>query len=318
MIALYQRLSPRCHTTNQLNRLLIALENRMTPTELLELHQALSSQHNANTPPATNQAQANPPTGQQTSINEMERNALGYQWVHSLSQKLMYVPSNFAARFTRRKLCNGIYIFSGSGQNESKTVLVCFSGNEQRMMMPMPLFLQHIDPALTDIVYLRTVKGQGYRNGILGLAPNLETSFQELSAILSRMHYRSIAIMGVSAGGLPAILAGLQLGANAVLSVAAGNPNDEKWRDLSDGQGSTKLFHRFSKHSPQSHPEIFLVHGEQYPEDALANASIAACIKTKDTISVVNAGHNALYPLVQQRLFAELLRLTVFIPSHKE
>lgn len=314
MINLYQRLSAACRTVNQLNKLHIALENRMTPVELVSLHKFLLPTNNVpkEQPPAT----ATPAATRlmATQIDETAKNILQREWISGLHHKFLFAGKSTPMPFTRRKIHNGVYSYSSPGEKQFKTALVCFTGNAQRMMMPTPVFLQNVASSQTDVIYLCTRRGDGYRNGIVGLGSDFETSVHRLDLLLKPHGYGRVATVGTSAGGLPALLAGLQLGADAVLSVGAANPNDARWIPQGSNQKHSNLFDRFANYGSR-HPDIYLVHGALYPPDISANEAIAAKIKTSETISVPDSSHVVLFDLLTRGLLGGLLKRTVLPPT---
>jgi hypothetical protein len=177
-------------------------------------------------------------------------------------------------------------------------------------MMPMPVFLQHIDGRATDVAYLRT-EHTGYWKGIRGIADELEASIAALEGLLNMRDYDRVAIMGTSGGALPAILAGLQLRVDAVLSVGPDNPNDIRWKASMKGKGITTLFRRFASANAKI-PEVHLVCGAESVQDVAAVAVIASCIQVRDITRVPNAKHDCLYPLLQRGQFRDLLQSTLF------
>lgn len=286
----------------------------MTPLELVELHKFLLQHSQLATAPPKGEASSTAlPNAIGTQINEAERTILQRAWISELHSKYLLARKVPAESFTRHKLCKGIYIFSEPGEKRSKTALVCFTGSAHRMMMPTPVFLQNLVSSNADIIYLRTKKGDGYRTGVVGLGDDLETSIQLLNTLIKRQGYGRVACIGVSAGGLPAIIAGLEIEADTVLSVGAGNPNDAKWplRTSSNGLGKFNKSTDYKSH----YPDIYLVHGALYQNDANANKAIAAKIKTTGTISVPNSSHVVFYDLLKRGLLSELLSQTVLAPK---
>jgi len=116
--------------------------------------------------------------------------------------------------------------------------------------------------------------------------------------------------MGTSGGGLPAILAGLRLGADAVLAAGPNSPADERWTELSDGQGGAELFRRFAGAQARV-PDIHLVYGAFAKKDKESARAIASCVPVKSVTKVPETGHAVLFPLVERGKFRKLLRRTV-------
>jgi len=327
MIELYKRLARGCKTVNQLNRAHIALDRLMTPLELMGLRAELRRRgwvaqrvsQVRNLPKKAHRlliaslttvqddkfvASAPPLTG-------IDKLSLSKAWIDELHRKFALAGKDSPEPFVRRRLRQAVWIFKSDCDRRQKMLLICFSGNGQRPMMPMPVFLQHIDGRATDVAYLRTEQRAGYRKGIRGVANDLHASIAALEGLLDVREYRRVATIGMSGGALPAILAGLQLGVDAILSVGPNSPNDDRWTGFVKGKGATDLFRRFASGSTKT-PEVYLVHGAKSARDAAAATVIASCIQVRDIKSVPNARHGALYPLVKRGQFGDLLRSTVF------
>lgn len=251
-----------------------------------------------------------------TLISEHERQRLQVEWIKKLHRQQMLANKASPMPFKRRKLFHSTFIYESEDNKASKIALVCFTGNEQRMMMPTPTFLQHIDSNRADVIFLQTRKGQGYRNGILGFGDDLENGLVKLEELLGSMGHGSVATMGVSAGGVATILAGLKIGANVVLSVGSTNPDDVRWHPHSDGHGAKKLFEKYC-HGTNRRPDIYLMHGELSQEDAAANTVISNSIQTKHTFEIKKSNHVVLNHILQQGTLAMLLNNTV-LSAHTE
>jgi hypothetical protein len=319
MIELYTRLTRCCSSENQFNKVHIALENRMTPLEAAELCAALRGSRSARLP---SRARRGPvrlalrlfrPFRRRHAATRPETDAApsthSKAWISKLWKKMALAGGQPAA-FVRRRLHHGVSRFEGQGRRDRKTLLICFSGNAHRVMMPWPVFLQHIDVKRADVVYLRTVKNRGYRSGIRGLADDLAESIDALERLVECRTYRKVSVMGTSGGGLPAILAALRLGADAVLAAGPNSPADERWTELSDGRGGAELFRRFAGAQVRL-PDIHLVYGAFAKKDKESARAIASCVPVKSVTKVPETGHAALFPLVERGKFRKLLRRTV-------
>jgi hypothetical protein len=316
MIELYARLTRCCRSENQFNRVHIALENRMTPLEFAGLFTALTggreltmtgwARHWPLRPMLRRLMAARPAAGtpELAGVSDYSR-----AWMARLHAKFA-LAGRLPESFVRQRLRHSVSRFEGHGRRDCKTLLICFSGNAHRMMMPWPVFLQHIDARHADLVYLRTVKHCGYRSGIRGLADNLPESIDALERLVECRTYRKVSVLGTSGGGLPAILAGIRLGAGAVLAAGPNSPEDERWTELAEGRGGAELFRRFAGTQARL-PDIHLVYGAFAKKDKESARTIAACLPVKSITKVPETGHSVLYPLVERRQFRKLLRRTV-------
>jgi hypothetical protein len=315
MIELYKRLSRSCNTFNQLNRALLLLEKRMTPLELFGLRSDLRLCGRAS--PRVNRLGSFPkePPRSLTANSTVPQHAVdrfgvSIAWIDELYRKFCLAGKHSPEPFMRLRLRHAVWTFRSDSDSTQKMLLICFTGNAQRLMMPLPVFLQHLDARTTDVAYLLTEKHAGYRKGIRGITDDLDTSIAALECLLNVRGYDRVAIIGTSGGGLPAILAGLQLGVDAVLSVGPNNPNDSRWTAFTEANGATDLFRRFSARNTRA-PVVYLAYGAEVERDVTATAVIASCIEVRDIWSVPNAGHCCLYPLVQRGRFGDLLKSTI-------
>ena len=269
MIELYKRLARGCKTVNQLNRTHIALERLMTPLELMGLRSELrrrgwvAQRVNRLRKKARRLLNARLTTVQDDKFTVQDdkfvASALPFTgidklnssmaWIDELNRTFALAGKDSPEPFVRRRLRQAVWIFKSDCDRRQKTLLISFSGNAQRLMMPLPVFLQHIDGRATDVAYLRTEKHAGYRKGILGVANDFHASIASLEGLLNVRAYRRVATIGTSAGALPAILAGLQLAVDAVLSVGPNSPNEDRWTGFAKGNGATDLFRRFASAS---------------------------------------------------------------------
>jgi hypothetical protein len=140
--------------------------------------------------------------------------------------------------------------------------------------------------------------------------------YKELKTLLKVEQYRRVVTIGVSAGGLPAILTALELGLDAGLSVGGSGPDDPRWlmADRKSPRGKPFVYTR----GATAKPELFLVFGADRSNDR-ANAEALAAVVHARVIAVSNpsepVGHNALYSLVEQGKLTEFLNNTIFNQS---
>lgn len=282
-----------------LNKLHIDLENRMTPLELDELcSELMSAQHL--------------PEALHFDLREILPSSAQRDWAEKLQKLYAKSRKHCPEPFRRHRLRRDVMFFDAGGERSCKTLAICFSGQALRMMMPLPVFLQHIDSEHVDIAFLRDPDRNGYRGGVRGVADSLELSIDKLKDILRIGDYRSVVSIGVSAGGVPATLSALRLNLDAALSVGGSHPDDPRWT-TSDG---TKLRDVFQKYVGQSvrMPKIFLVFGADYPKDKTSAVELASLVPARlIAISAADGflGHNALYPVLISGELGGLLKSTV-------
>jgi hypothetical protein len=297
----------------------IALETRMTPAEVMALWAGLTTKRKPSWPTRAKRwllrratrmrllRRLSPPA---TPLWQKKMRAHSKHWISTLLKRVQLAGKPSPVPFVRKRLRHSVSRFEGGGSRRDKTLVVCFTGNAFRMMMPMPVFLQHIDPRKADVVYLRTRRAHGYRAGIQGVGNDLETSIAALEELLEFRSYKRVAMMGTSGGALPALLAGLRTGADAVLAVGANNPNDPRWVDLSNSCGGQELFRRFAAPAARA-PNVHLLYGALNKRDEESARAIASCIEVQSVTSVPDADHGCLFPLAERGQLEKLLESTV-------
>jgi len=300
MIDFYNRLVRGCKTHNQLNKLHIDLENRMTPLELEALRSELSPARHTWETLFRGRRTTDPSPTQEL-------------WVQNLHHLAANSGKPCPEPFVRYRLRRRVTLFTAGGSRSGKTLAICFSGRAQRMMMPLPVFLQNIDSTQVDVAFMHDPTRNSYRLGIGGVADNLEASIDKLKDILRIEDYRSVVSIGTSGGGVPAVMSALRLNLDAALSVGGNHPDDPRWI-TADGTGLREIFRRHVD-AAKGKPAIFLAFGSDCLKDKEAAEAFASVVPGRPvTISVPNdkVEHNALYPVARRGGLARLLESTVF------
>ena len=179
--------------------------------------------------------------------------------------------------------------------------------------MPIPVFLQHIDGNNVDVLLLRDPTKSGYRGGIEGVGGNIESVADEIGELAQIGEYRSAVAIGVSGGGLPAVITAVRLCLNSALSVGGNSPFDPRWVQP-DGKGAADILLRNIKAAARD-PMVMLAFGsgsevDMKAAEALRGILSAELIRIGDDLNRV--GHVALDPLVKSGTFSDFLNSTVF------
>jgi acyl carrier protein len=159
--------------------------------------------------------------------------------------------------WSRRKLSRDVLLYTKAGASKELPPLIIFGGAMRRPMMPMAIFLASIEGLSNFVIFVRPRVGGGYRNGILGLGPSLESAFPSLFAIVSsQLRKKSSSelpiLMGMSAGGLPALMFSDFIEARRVLLFGPNATDDPRWsgsqqlRDTLDRRASGVDSHNVS------------------------------------------------------------------------
>lgn len=321
MISFYRRVMRGCQTINQQNKIRITLENRMTPLELDTLKSELPAAPTALKlffGRSVKELRRKFPGMFKTWHQGFEVTLSAHKWVEQLDPLYSLSGKPRPEPFVRHKLRSPLTFFETSGDKANKILAICFAGNAQRMMMPMPVFLQHLNADCVDVAFLTDPRRHSFRRGVDGIAPNMELLINELKTLLRIEKYQGAVAIGTSSGGTPAVLTALKLGLDAGLSVGGNGPDDPGWL-MDDGKETGDLLSQYSKQSSVE-PRLFLAFGSDIPKDRLAAEAIASIVpSTLIPISDPSGpvGHNALYSLLIQGKLTEFLNNTIFSSSRQ-
>lgn len=221
MIRLYQRLTARCKTINQINRIHIALENWMTPTQWEELYDGIKKLDEFQF--LNIQPQTSPKSVYDIAYAQ-------YDWFYRMSRLYEAVKYNRVAEpYLKVNRSRHWSFYRNPIDYNKKTLVVCFTGLAQRMMMPLPIFLQNFDANAVDILMILYPKGVGFREGMVGFSESFEETLEALEMLACSYPYARKVALGVSGGGSPAVLCALKAGWDAAMSFSGAHPYDERW-----------------------------------------------------------------------------------------
>lgn len=313
MNACYRRAARRCRSVNQFNALHIALENRMTPAELMALRRErgrwfalrmLLQRSLRLLPPSWRRADA-----------EAAPAALRDEWLRKLHRFYTQAVKPQPEPFRRRKLSRHLRLYSAGGARHDKTLLICFVGASQRPFLPVPVFLQHLDAARTDVLLVGYPRGKGLRGGLPELGGSFEESIDKLRGVADIGDYRRCVALGTSGGGTPAVLTALRLGLPIALSAGGGGPTDRRWF-AAIGEDVGDLARRYAE-AAVSKPHVMLAFGVDAKEDVAAAQAFAQCFPAE--LRPVQDGrrpapHNIFALLLRRRCLQGFLESTVLQP----
>jgi hypothetical protein len=286
MIEIYQRLIANCRTINQVNAVHIGLEVVLTPAEAEMLWVGLGEG-------ASLWEDAAPSN---SFIDPAAFKANAQAWVQKLRSLAAMSGKSVAEPFMRTELLKSVTNFSAGGDRRDKQLLLFFCGSGHIPMMPSCSFLQTLDASRMDVVFLKDYKTSGFRSGIEDLAPSMEAVWAALPANLSFSAYREVISMGVSGGGIMALLTALDLNLRKAIAVAPNSPDEDRWT-FSGRSGRDRVV-AAREANPQC--ELLVLFGTDAPLDRHA-AEILRDIADAELLEIAVPGilvkHNALFPM---------------------
>lgn len=274
MISGYRRAARHCRTANQIHALHIALENRMTPAELMALRTAQGPWFGPRM--LLRRALRTLPPAWRRWHDETAPAALRDEWLRKLQRFYSLARETRPQPYRRRKLSRHLRLYSAGGARDDKTLVLCFVGAAQRPGLPVPVFLQHLDARRHDVLMVGYPRGKGLRQGLPELAGSFEASIDRLRDMVELGAYRRCVALGTSGGGTPAVLAALRLGLAAALSAGGGSPTDPRWL-AALGEEVGELARRYAR-AASPLPRLVLAYGVDAPQDVAAARAFAACV----------------------------------------
>ncbi len=186
----------RCRTQNEFNRLRITLENILAPAEIAAIA-------TLDLPPET-----------------AERTRHWFDKLSKWRPDMLEAPQGYARQHLSPRL---IFYRDTRVEPREKDLLVTFSGNTGRLMMPVSVFLQFMDSKSWDIALLKKPASGSHLRGVDKNADNFPGLVQFIETALRPRAYRRVMTLGASSGGFPALWAAALMGADRGIS-AGGCP----------------------------------------------------------------------------------------------
>ncbi len=332
MIKLYNRLVRNCKSENMYNRMHIKLENYMTPEQFDKLKSDFKIYNDI--------AEINEKSSLKKIVNRMFpkfykilvywKNKIIYskikidagskinfnqhtqKWINRIDNYFKQTNKNYPEPFIKKRINRYTIHFTSKDQTtktKDKTLLVCFTGNAQRMMMPLAVFLQSLDSKTTDVIYIKNPKEKGYMSGL----PGYDKSFEEMLDRLGSLpfdNYKHVVGMGTSGGAYAILLLSLRYSFDAVMAVGPIGPDD--FRLIKELGKNTENFIEDFTNNTHKLPSIYLVYGANDLKDKDNIYKWKKVLKEVNIIKIDDIGHVALRPLIQNGKFADLLSKTIY------
>jgi hypothetical protein len=202
--------------------------------------------------------------------------------------------------YLRRRIAPYMSFYSTPGGRGRKILLICFKGRAHRLLLPIPVFLQHLPAAEYDVLMLSDPHRLAYIQGLPGIPEGFPGLIRAIDALVDRRPYRSVVSFGTSAGGLPALVLAARLGLGKGVSVSGGGRQAETPLSaelvplLADSRGES------------APPNLLAIYGFDSDRDRRSAESLTAIAGLR-TLGVTSKtrqiGHNPLDPaLVEGKL----------------
>jgi hypothetical protein len=193
----YLSRSSQCQTQNEFNRLHIELENELSPLEVASIAKL-------------------------TDTHDLPK--FSREWLDKIGRLHPDVLDN-PRQFRRHAISPYVNFYQdGDGSQQEKSLLVGFTGNARRLMLPAAIFLQFLEPRCWDMVVLRKCGRNTYLRGLEGVATDLAGIVQYVRDSVPVAGYRRIVTFGTSGGGYAAAWAAILFNAARGICVGGSVP----------------------------------------------------------------------------------------------
>ena len=292
-VRLYRRAFRSCRTLNQINKLHIDMDNRLTPAEVSELWQWQQERCLINW-------QAAPEFIESTS-----------RWLKTVSRWMGYSGQPQPQPFERRRLAPALLKFDGPGHRRDKTLLICFTTRGRRLMIPHAALLQHIDAKAHDVLIVADPRRQSFAAGVPLLANSLGGLLQWLGRNIALGEYRSSRALGCSGGGYAAAMAARRLPVELGVSVGGRFPPGQHllraWMVIKAWAVSLR----------NRRATVLLAFGDDKTRDRKFAYWIAGAMGGKQLSTRIpdgEVGHLVLHAVLEQQALGQFLRQSLLAP----
>ncbi|MEO8487549.1 MAG: hypothetical protein ABI585_14560 [Betaproteobacteria bacterium] len=260
----------RCSTINQFNRLHITLENVLAPAEICALIDGARARGIQLAEPCS------------AWLARMDH------WLRGGGRRLQ--------DYRRHVIAGDVTLYAapgGTGTRTGRTLVVAYTGNAFRLMMPIALLLQHCPSERYEFLVLFDRKRTFFLDGIAGIGDDLPSTIAKIDSLAKPSRYRRAIALGTSAGGLAAIWTAVVLDFARAVSVGGATPVDLKSRDgMQDRE--TPGFNEAVRLKAQRLPEVLLVAGERHERDNEKALTMKSMLPATTITVPGSANHNVL------------------------
>lgn len=143
--------------------------------------------------------------------------------IYSLQKELE--GSGPAINWQRQAMNRDIFHYkSCKSPSDGKTLVIGFSGNMQRLMIPTYRFLMCLDSEKFDLLVLRDRARKCFLSGIDGMEGDIDTIANRLRDLAVNSGYADVITFGTSGGALPAIYVALKNSFSKAVAVGVASP----------------------------------------------------------------------------------------------
>jgi hypothetical protein len=232
---------------------------------------------------------------------------------------MMEQGADYTRPYQPRQISRNIKLFSAPTVNDGKSLIVCFCGGLNRLMLPIPVFLQFMPETACDVLLIKDPSGWGYLCGVPEYAADLSKVADRIAVDLDVGRYANVKCLGVSGGGSAALYAGLLLDAERAISIC-GKHRSLKLAMAEDPNAAAFSGDEFDElvrgKLPSTNTRLILAFGARSAKDVVGARSLKQRLPSAEIVGVEPIdNHNLLYLLLKRAELRAFFERFLFAPG---
>jgi hypothetical protein len=238
------------------------------------------------------------------------------EWLQRM-RFMMFAQSRTVQQFRMRRIARYVALYSTrTSREEPRDLLVAFCGLADRLQIPIPAVLQHLDGSRYDVLLLRDPTKRIYLQGVPDYAPDLAQVAERIRRDLDLSAYGAIRSFGTSGGGWAAFTVGTMLGADRAISMSGKPPGasfrlvriwEKRGYSLDEQDADFDVFRRLFAAIPERSTRLLAIFGADYQPDREGAEAFEQLV---DAVGIGYAGvndHNLMFELLKAKRLASFL-----------
>ena len=226
----YDRLVCPLTSVNQVNRIHLLFEERMTPGERTRIQRHLRSRFSLVEAVGLRLRSKLPHNfrndAQRLRPDPYWKSQTQWEWSRKLLHWKELEPGRNRAGINRTG--NGRdWVLYRQESRQNKILVVGFAGASRRMMMSAADFIATLEIFSADFLLLMPNRHSHYKLGVRGFGASMEQTTRELDEKIRAWGYTDLRVIGTSAGSLPALYFGVAAGAQSISLVGVLDPESD-------------------------------------------------------------------------------------------
>lgn len=215
---------------------------------------------------------------------------------------MMMAGSKSLRPYVRTEISSNLRFYSAGGAKADRSLLLCFCGNLNRMMIPIPVFLQFVPHDHFDVLIAKDPTKDEYIRGVPDYAGDLAEFLFKIRLNLGVDQYRDIRCLGTSAGGGVALYAGIMLNAERAIAVCGKHRTLAKValneRDSAGARDGFEFDRLIQQQYPTSTTTLLGFHGRDFPRDVIGTASLKRRLPSLKVVNVHGLNNHSVLPFL--------------------